>query len=60
MEGSSFILVFKRQHVCQSVYMNQFENSVFQNLMVGEFAGEGDLIQLITDEDGEDQGKEDV
>lgn len=58
MEGSSFILVFKRQHVCQSVYMNQFENSVFQNLMVGEFAGEGDLIQLITDEDGEDQGKE--
>lgn len=59
MEGSSFILVFKRQHVCQSVYMNQFENSVFQNLMVGEFAGEGDLIQLITDEDGEDQSKED-
>ena len=58
MDGSSFILVFKRQHVCQSVYMNQFENSVFQNLMVGEFAGEGDLIQLITDEDGEDQGKE--
>ncbi len=59
MEGSSFILVSKRQHVCQSVYMNQFENSVFQNLMVGEFAGEGDLIQLITDEDGEDQSKED-
>jgi ATP-dependent Lon protease len=58
MEGSSFILVSKRQHVCQSVYMSQFENSVFQNLMVGEFAGEGDLIQLITDEDGEDQGKE--
>lgn len=58
MGGSSFILVSKRQHDCQSVYMNQFENSVFQNLMVGEFAGEGDLIQLITDEDGEDQGKE--
>ncbi|MFT4857821.1 MAG: hypothetical protein ACI942_003211, partial [Planctomycetota bacterium] len=36
MGGSSFILVSKRQHDCQSVYMNQFENSVFQNLMVGE------------------------
>jgi len=58
MYGSSFNLVSKRQHDCQSVYMNQFENSVFQNLMVGEFAGEGDLIQLITNEDGEDQGKE--
>jgi ATP-dependent Lon protease len=39
--------------------MNHFENSVFQHLMVGEYAGEGDLIQLITDEDGEEQGKED-
>lgn len=38
--------------------MSQFENSVFQNLMVGEFAGEGDLIQLITDEEDDAQGKE--
>ncbi|WP_086541283.1 endopeptidase La [Algoriphagus antarcticus] len=38
--------------------MSQFENSVFQNLMVGEFAGEGDLIQLITDEEDDTQGKE--
>lgn len=38
--------------------MSQFENSLFQNLMVGDFPGEGDLIQLIT-EDGEDSsGKE--
>jgi len=38
--------------------MSQFENSVFQNLMVGEFAGEGDLIQLITDEEDDTLGKE--
>ncbi|WPR75744.1 endopeptidase La [Algoriphagus sp. NG3] len=38
--------------------MSQFENSVFQNMMVGEFAGEGDLIQLITDEEDDAQGKE--
>jgi ATP-dependent Lon protease len=38
--------------------MSQFENTVFQNLMVGEFAGEGDLIQLITEEEGEEPGKE--
>ncbi|WP_075349905.1 endopeptidase La [Algoriphagus marinus] len=38
--------------------MSQFENTVFQNLMVGEFSGEGDLIQLITEEEGEEPGKE--
>ncbi|MCE7055816.1 endopeptidase La [Algoriphagus sp. AGSA1] len=38
--------------------MSQFENSVFQNMMVGDFAGEGDLIQLITDEEDDAQGKE--
>ncbi|HSF54544.1 MAG TPA: endopeptidase La [Algoriphagus sp.] len=38
--------------------MNQFQNSLFQNLMTGDYAGEGDLIQLITDEEEEDQGKE--
>ena len=38
--------------------MNQFENSLFQNLMNGDYAGEGDLIQLITDEEEENQGKE--
>ncbi|OOG76146.1 endopeptidase La [Algoriphagus sp. A40] len=38
--------------------MNQYQNSLFQNLMTGDYAGEGDLIQLITDEEEEDQGKE--
>jgi ATP-dependent Lon protease len=38
--------------------MSQFENSVFQNLMVGEYSGEGDLIQLITEDESEEQGKE--
>ncbi|MHA7130211.1 endopeptidase La [Algoriphagus namhaensis] len=38
--------------------MSQFDKSLFQNLMVGEFAGEGDLIQLITDDEEEDQIKE--
>jgi ATP-dependent Lon protease len=31
--------------------MNQFSNSLFQNLMSGDYTGEGDLIQLITDEE---------
>ncbi len=39
-------------------HMNQFENSLFQHLMTGDYSGEGDLIQLITDEEEEDQGKE--
>ncbi len=38
--------------------MNQFENSLFQNLMTGDYSGEGDLIQLITDEEEEDPGRE--
>nr|WP_040302971.1 endopeptidase La [Algoriphagus machipongonensis] len=38
--------------------MSQFENPMFQNLMTGEFAGEGDLIQLITDDENEEQGTE--
>ncbi|MBN7812393.1 endopeptidase La [Algoriphagus sp. H41] len=38
--------------------MNQFENSLFQNFMTGDYSGEGDLIQLITDEEEEDSGKE--
>ncbi|WP_106134278.1 endopeptidase La [Mongoliibacter ruber] len=33
--------------------MNNFENHLYQSLMVGEFAGEGDLIQLITDDEEE-------
>lgn len=58
LEGFSFILVINRRLVCQFVYMSQFENSVFQHLMVGEFAGEGDLIQLITEDEGDEQGKD--
>ncbi|MEN2281391.1 endopeptidase La [Algoriphagus sp. SE2] len=38
--------------------MSQFENSMFQNLMTGEFAGEGDLIQLITEDENEELGTE--
>ncbi|MCH7415797.1 endopeptidase La [Belliella sp. R4-6] len=34
--------------------MNNFENQLYQSLMVGDYAGEGDLIQLITDDEGDD------
>jgi len=34
--------------------MNNFENQLYQSLMVGDYAGEGDLIQLITDDDDDD------
>lgn len=33
--------------------MNQFENQLFQSLMTGDYAAEGDLIQLITDDEEE-------
>ncbi|MDO8965094.1 endopeptidase La [Algoriphagus sp.] len=38
--------------------MNQFANSLFQNLMSGDYTGEGDLIQLITDEEEGDPSNE--
>ena len=38
--------------------MSQYENSLFHNLMNGEFAAEGDLIQLITDEEDDASSKE--
>ncbi|WP_133556316.1 endopeptidase La [Algoriphagus boseongensis] len=38
--------------------MSQFDKNIFQNLMNGDFAGEGDLIQLITDEDDQDLSTE--
>lgn len=38
--------------------MSQFKNSAYQNLMIGEFASDGELIQLITDEEDDKQGKE--
>jgi ATP-dependent Lon protease len=31
--------------------MNNYTNQLYQSLMVGDYAGEGDLIQLITDEE---------
>ncbi len=31
--------------------MNNYANQLYQSLMVGDYAGEGDLIQLITDEE---------
>ncbi|MBW3468728.1 endopeptidase La [Arthrospiribacter ruber] len=40
--------------------MNKFENNLYQSLMVGEFAGEGDLIQLITDDEEENSGQKEV
>jgi ATP-dependent Lon protease len=33
--------------------MNKFENQLFQSLMEGDYAAEGDLIQLITDDEEE-------
>ncbi|WP_026945575.1 endopeptidase La [Algoriphagus marincola] len=35
--------------------MSQFEKSLLENLMVSDFANEGDLIQLITEEDDSQQ-----
>ncbi|MFN3801441.1 endopeptidase La [Belliella pelovolcani] len=34
--------------------MNNYENQLYQSLMVGDYAGEGDLIQLITDDEADD------
>ncbi|MBT0811925.1 endopeptidase La [Litoribacter ruber] len=34
--------------------MNKFENQFYRSLMLGDFAGEGDLIQLITDDESEE------
>jgi len=31
--------------------MNNYENQLYQSFMVGDYAGEGDLIQLITDDE---------
>ena len=38
--------------------MSQFENALLHNLMNGDYAGEGDLIQLITEEEDESTGNE--
>ncbi|SDD58654.1 ATP-dependent Lon protease [Algoriphagus faecimaris] len=40
--------------------MSQFENSQFENLMSGDYVAEGDLIQLITDDEEQEQGKDDI
>lgn len=39
--------------------MNNFENQLYQSLMVGDYAGEGDLIQLITDDEDDDINQQD-
>ncbi|MCH7398937.1 endopeptidase La [Belliella sp. DSM 107340] len=39
--------------------MNNFENQLYQSIMVGDYAGEGDLIQLITDDEGDDINQQD-
>ena len=38
--------------------MNNNDNQLYHSLMLGDFSGEGDLIQLITDEDDETSIKE--
>ncbi|MCH7400681.1 endopeptidase La [Belliella kenyensis] len=38
--------------------MNNFENKLYQSLMVGEFASEGELIQLITDDEADDASQQ--
>jgi ATP-dependent Lon protease len=38
--------------------MSQFETNLFQNFMNGDYTGEGDLIQLITDEEDQELGSE--
>jgi ATP-dependent Lon protease len=41
--------------------MNNYENQLYQSFLVGDYAGEGDLIQLITDdEDDSAQHPEDL
>ncbi|WP_215226009.1 endopeptidase La [Echinicola shivajiensis] len=37
--------------------MNKNNSPLFQSLIVGDFAGEGDLIQLITDDEDDDQSQ---
>lgn len=51
LEGSSNILVFKGQPCCHSVYMTQYPNLMFENLIEGDYSGDGEFIQLITDEE---------
>lgn len=38
--------------------MSQFPNSLFENLIEGDYSGDGEFIQLITDEEGEDTSKQ--
>ncbi|KEO74452.1 endopeptidase La [Anditalea andensis] len=35
--------------------MNNFGNQLYQSIMLGDYAGEGDLIQLITDDEDDEQ-----
>jgi ATP-dependent Lon protease len=38
--------------------MSQFPNLMFENLIEGDYSGDGEFIQLITDEEDEDTGKQ--
>lgn len=38
--------------------MSLFPNLMFENLIEGDYSGDGEFIQLITDEEGEDTGKQ--
>lgn len=37
--------------------MKKNDSSLYQSLIVGDFAGEGDLIQLITDDEEDEQAR---
>lgn len=39
------------------IYMKKSDHSIYHSMMVGDFAGEGDLIQLITDDEEDDQSE---
>lgn len=40
--------------------MNKHDNNPYQSLMLGDFAGEGDLIHLITEEEGDTSTNSDI
>jgi ATP-dependent Lon protease len=39
----------------ECLYMNNNINQLYQSLMLGDYSGEGDLIQLITDDEDDEQ-----
>src|SRR5690606_17098629 len=54
VKGSSLIL---RQfdNLTVNLSMNKYENQLYQSLLMGDYPEEGELIQLITDDDDDEQ-----